>query len=233
MIECLTTLRGAAYSHGLILFLHPIRGVEDILAETKTALAPELKVWLPALFVALIADYPIKAMFGIQFSNVGYYAFAWFAAILTTIVETVFLFASLRVFRLPVSFVETRALYTFVVGYSPITSIIQWPHLIRILGVVHDVKQKAHSPTEGLQMLFAVRGQMGFPGNVFGEIASNAFEFAGYILLALLAEALIKWFGVKRVRAYVAVGLGAAFGQLISGVLNQLLGTIDIYGNIA
>lgn len=217
----------------LRFLFHPIAGVRQILRESATNITslPELKVWLPAVAVAFLLDYPIIRLYGIAWNNVGFYAANRLIVLFALFAQAITLYGFIRLSSFSISFSQMRALFTLMVAYLPFTSITQWAWLLRTFDLIQQVKHNAGYNLEGLKTVLAtlVSQQAANPPNSLEVLASEGGNLAGFVLLALFAELLVQWFDAQRFRAYLVVGIGGFISTVVAGLLAFVPRVIEIY----
>jgi len=173
------------------------------------SLAPVAKIWTATLTLSLILSYPILNLFGIQWNNFGYHAPEQAVVILTILMAGLLSHIFLRCSKMRSNVYETILLYTVVVIYTPITTVMAIPESYKMYALLQMLK---HLNVD-LSEVFRYIKSHGLMGNIASLDLYQLFvygtAFIGFLTLAAYAECIVQWYGNPRFRTYLAVGIAA------------------------
>ncbi len=212
----------------------PLKTVGRILREFEHArsLSNVAKLWLPSLTLSLIINYPILNLFGIKWDNFGYYAPEETLVIITVIMNGLLSHGLLRIFKLKSDVYKTTLLYTIVLIYTPLTTLIAIPHTHAYYSYVQALKH------DNLDLQETLRRQ--FSNGFLGTIQSfNLYHFTLYITgfigiltLAAYTECIVQYYGNHRHKTYLAVGIAAFLMLLAYQWIAEPLHRLTVYSFI-
>jgi hypothetical protein len=173
------------------------------------SLAPVAKLWVPTLTLSLVLSYPMLNLFGIRWNNFGYHATEQVVVLTTIIMNGLLSHAFLRLAKMRSDAHETTLLYTTVVIYTPITTVMAIPSSYKLYSQLQILKHLNLEPQELFKRMFS----SGLLGSIesFDLYALTVYVtgFIGILTLTVYAECLIQWYENPRFKTYLAVGIAA------------------------
>lgn len=200
--------------------------------EPERSLSPVVKLWLPPLTLSLIINYPILNLFGIKWNNFGYYAPEETLVIIVVIMNGLFSHGLLRIFKMKSDVYKTTLLYTLVLIYTPITTLIAIPQAHAYYSYIQALK---HDNLD-LQELLRRQISNGFLGSTESfnlyQFTLYITSFIGILTLTVYAECIIRHYANDRHKTYLAVGIAAFLMLLAYRWIAEPLHRLTIYSFI-
>jgi hypothetical protein len=195
----------------------PLTTITQLLGEFEQSrsLAPFTKIWLPALVLSMIIDYPLLNWFGIKWNNIGFYAPEELVVIASLLLTAVMIHVLLCMCEIPSDFYKTTLLYTIVVIYSPITTLMTIPLAYNQYNLIRSIKLQAEAgpigsaPLEALKRLLKIDfwGAIDVRSVNLNVVVMYATGFLSLLSFAALAELIVQFYRGPRYRTYLAVGI--------------------------
>jgi hypothetical protein len=159
--------------------------------------------------VSLILSYPMLNLFGIKWNNFGYHAPEQLLVLVTIILNGLLSHTFLRIAHMKSDAYETIVLYTTVVIYTPLTTVMAIPSSYRLYSYLQALKHLNLDPREVFNRL-SWNGLLGSTDSFdLYALTLYATGFVGVFTLSLFAECLVQWYENARFKTYFAVGLAA------------------------
>jgi hypothetical protein len=175
------------------------------------SVAPILHVWLAPVLVGIITEMPIAHMFGIEWGvNVGFTVVSITSSLIFLCCGALITHITMRMFNLISSLRITMALYTVVIIYIPVTTILltfqvyQTFHAIYIMNIigigkitVKEIIRQLATPAPFLQREM--------PSGIIDVLSIWGSSVVDMLSTAAFAEFVVQWYGNPRYRTYLAV----------------------------
>lgn len=191
---------------------NPLNIIQRLIESSEEEVLTEIaKLWTPPILLSMIINYPILNLFGIRWDNVGFYAPEELFTVVSLMSAVVVIHFLLRLFGITSLMSRTAGLYTIVVIYSPITTLMAIPIAYDAYGYTKTLKEQASSdPVEALKALF-VHEYFGIEVKSLTptNIVSYLTGFVGLITFTVFTECVARYYNANRYKTYVAVGIGA------------------------
>lgn len=218
--------------------LHPVSTVSRMLRDfdRNRPFALIKRIWTPALILSVIATYPLLSLFGIKWDNIEYFAPQELTVVIWSVANALVVHLSLRVFGAKSEVYKTTLMYTIVMIYSPITTLIGIPLSRNYFANVQLFKHTNPS----LDQVFNWVWSHGYLGNISTQPPLTSMTnvwfystaFIGFLILSAFAEYTIQWYGNPRYRTYLAVGVASYCMMIVYTWVTLPIQTLALYAVI-
>jgi hypothetical protein len=167
------------------------------------------KIWLPSLALSIIVNYPLMRLIGIEWNNVGYYSVYQSIVILGLLMSGMTAYVCLLVLRIKVEFYRILILYTIVVVYMPIVTLISAPVQYWYYLFLRSIKFAEQTPFEQVVYQIFLHDMINLHDTTITvNVIFYSTNFIFLLTMAAFAECVTQWYDSDRFRTYLATGIG-------------------------
>ena len=124
----------------------PLKTARRLMGQAKSdlnAFKQASNLYLTAFLIGAVIQIPICQLYGISWSNAGFYLSTGLVFLLIIISFCAGIYFGLRIFKIPVSFVDLYVLYIALIGvFSPLYTLLSYPTLFKILKTMSVLKKQ-------------------------------------------------------------------------------------------
>ena len=202
------------------------------------SIAPIFHIWFAPVLVGIITEIPIAHMFGIEWGvNVGFTVVSVTSSFIFLCCGGLITHFSMRVFRLSSNLQITLALYTVVIIYIPVSTLLltfqvyQTFHAIYIMKLVGIEKLTVREIITQLAEP-APFTQRGMPLSIIDVLATLGSSVVAMLSTAAFAEFVVQWYGNSRYRTYLAVACSGVVLLILNMAIYTPLNIMMLYSFI-
>ena len=189
----------------------PLITCEDILSyrREKEKLTKVFGLWLAAFQIALILQFPVYKLFGIDWTDLGFHLPNFLVTTSFFLLAGTALHVGLRIFGIRSNFVDTSAMYTTLIGcYSPLFVPLSFPATVGLLSAIKSAKAQNLDFVSLVQTVWEKlggTGEMSFL-HVYGSLVGQLAAIFTFALTALLAAIVCRKYAADRYQTFSAIG---------------------------
>jgi hypothetical protein len=187
------------------------------------SVAPIFHIWFAPVLVGIIMETPIAHMFGIDWGvNIGFTVVSVTFGLIFICCGALITHITLKIFHLRSTIKITLELYTVVIIYSPVTTLLLTSqvyqtfhaiYIMKLVGIekltVREIIRQLATPAPFLQREM--------PLAIIDVLITWGASVVAMLSTAAFAEFLVQWYGNPRYRTYLAVACSGV-GLLILNI---------------
>jgi hypothetical protein len=204
---------------------NPVKILGDLLsAEGRGDISGVAKLWTTSTLLAFVLQVPLLQMFGISWSNAGFYLPSLLTQALTLGLISLGLHLGLRLFRVQSRYRTTLVICATLASLpAPMLALADLIPDYRRFQITKALKADHWGMWDTVRTYW-VRATTVTHGNwgtdLYAGCINTFFIAVGLFGLALLADVAAQWYRVERTRTFAAIGLTFPFTFLIVSLVS-------------
>jgi hypothetical protein len=202
------------------------------------SLAPIFHIWYAPVLVGIMTEIPIAHMFGIEWGvNVGFTVLSVTSSLIFLCCGGLITHCSMRVFRLSSNLQITLALYTVVITYIPVSTLLLTSKVYQTFDAIYIMKLAG---IENLTVEEIIRQlaepapflQREMPLAIIDVLATLGSSVVAMLSMAAFAEFMVQWYKNPRYRTYLAVACSGIVLLILNMAIYTPLNIMMLYSFI-